>query len=63
MTERKIAIGERSFEVQLTQEADDSDGEVFVALCMDPDLVSQGRTEEEAIAMLREAIELYFTED
>ncbi len=32
----------------------------FVARCPDPDIASQGRTEEEALANLREALELHF---
>lgn len=32
----------------------------FVAQCLEVDVVSQGQTEEEALANLREALELYF---
>lgn len=34
----------------------------FVARCLDPDVASDGDTEEEALANLREALELYFEE-
>lgn len=33
---------------------------VFVARCLDIEVASDGATEEEAIANLREALELYF---
>lgn len=32
----------------------------FVAQCLDVDVASQGETEEEALANLREALELHF---
>ncbi|MFL5758705.1 MAG: type II toxin-antitoxin system HicB family antitoxin [Thermomicrobiales bacterium] len=32
----------------------------FVAQCLEIDVASQGETEEEALANLREALELYF---
>lgn len=32
----------------------------FIAQCAQVDVASQGRTEEEALANLREALELYF---
>lgn len=33
---------------------------VFVARCLDVEVASDGATEEEAVANLREALELYF---
>ncbi|GAC1396606.1 MAG: hypothetical protein NVSMB56_11420 [Pyrinomonadaceae bacterium] len=33
----------------------------FVAQCVEVDVASQGRTEAEALANLREALELHFT--
>lgn len=36
------------------------EGEWFVAQCLEVDVASQGETEEEALANLKEAIELYF---
>jgi len=33
----------------------------YVAQCLEIDVASQGKTEEEALANLREALELYFT--
>ena len=36
------------------------DGDWYVAQCAEVDVASQGRTEEEAVANLREALELYF---
>lgn len=33
---------------------------LFVARCLDIDVASDGATDEEAVANLREAIELYF---
>ncbi len=36
------------------------EGDVFVAQCLDVDVASQGASEEEALANLQEALELYF---
>ena len=36
------------------------EGEWFVAQCLDVDVASQGETEPEALAALREALELHF---
>jgi predicted RNase H-like HicB family nuclease len=36
------------------------EGEWFVSQCLDVDIASQGRTEEEALENLREALELHF---
>lgn len=36
------------------------EGDWFVSQCLDVDVASQGRTEEEALANLREALELHF---
>jgi len=36
------------------------EGEWFVSQCLDVDVASQGQTEEEALANLREALELHF---
>ena len=36
------------------------DGEWYVARCLDVEVASQGRTIDEALANLREALELYF---
>lgn len=38
------------------------EGEWFVAQCIEVDVASQGRTKQEALANLREALELYFEE-
>jgi predicted RNase H-like HicB family nuclease len=46
----------RQFRASVWQE-----GEWFVAQCLDVDVVSQGPTESEALAALREAVELHFT--
>jgi len=45
----------RTFTASITRE-----GEWFVAQCLEVDVASQGETEEEALANLREALELYF---
>jgi predicted RNase H-like HicB family nuclease len=37
------------------------EGRWFVAQCLEVDVASQGKTEEEALANLKEAMELYFT--
>jgi predicted RNase H-like HicB family nuclease len=44
----------RRFTAVITKEE-----ELFVALCLELDVASQGRSLEEALANLREAIELY----
>ena len=36
------------------------EGDWFVAQCLDVDIASQGRSEEEALANLREALALHF---
>jgi predicted RNase H-like HicB family nuclease len=38
------------------------EGDWFVSQCLDLDIASQGKTEEEALANLREALELHFEE-
>jgi len=45
----------RSFSATVWRE-----GDWFVSQCLDVDVASQGETEEEALANLREALELYF---
>jgi len=37
------------------------EGTWFIAQCLDVDVASQGHSEDEAIANLRDALELYFT--
>ena len=38
------------------------EGRWFVAQCLEVDVASQGRTEKQALANLREALELHFEE-
>jgi hypothetical protein len=38
-----------------------SEGKWFVAQCLDVDVASQGKSEEEALAALKEALQLHFT--
>jgi predicted RNase H-like HicB family nuclease len=38
------------------------EGDWFVAQCLEVDVASQGKTEEEALANLPEALELHFEE-
>ncbi|MCX8103793.1 MAG: type II toxin-antitoxin system HicB family antitoxin [Candidatus Bipolaricaulota bacterium] len=45
----------RTFKAAVWQE-----GDWFVAQCLDVDIASQGKTEEEALNNLREALELHF---
>ena len=45
----------REFSAVVTREDD-----LFVAQCLDVDVASQGASEEEALANLREALESYF---
>jgi predicted RNase H-like HicB family nuclease len=39
------------------------DGEWYVARCLEVEVASQGRTIDEALANLREALELYFEDE
>lgn len=39
------------------------DGEWFVARCLEVEVASQGETVDEALANLREALELFFEDD
>jgi len=50
-------MSKTSFKASVWQE-----GEWFVAQCLDVDVASQGRTKEETLDNLREAIELHFEE-
>jgi predicted RNase H-like HicB family nuclease len=45
----------RTFTASISQE-----GEMFIAQCLEIDVASQGKSEDDAIANLREALELYF---
>ena len=45
----------RTFNASVSKE-----GDWYVAQCLEIDLASQGETEEDALANLREALELYF---
>jgi predicted RNase H-like HicB family nuclease len=45
----------RTFSASVWQE-----GPWFVAQCLDVDVASQGRSKDEALANLKEALELYF---
>ena len=38
------------------------EGDWFVAQCLDVDVASQGHSEDEALAALKEALELHFEE-
>ena len=38
------------------------EGEWYIAQCIEVDVASQGKTKEEALANLREALELHFEE-
>lgn len=38
------------------------EGDWFVSQCLEVDVASQGKTEEEALTNLKEALELYFEE-
>ena len=51
----KIAGMKRSFAATVWRE-----GDWFVSQCLEVDVASQGETEEEALANLKEALELYF---
>jgi predicted RNase H-like HicB family nuclease len=38
------------------------EGEWFISQCLEIDIASQGKTEEESLSNLREALELHFEE-
>jgi predicted RNase H-like HicB family nuclease len=48
---------ERTFTASVSKE-----GTCFVAQCLEVDIASQGKSEAEALANLREALELHFEE-
>ena len=48
---------DRTFTASVSRE-----GSWFVAQCVEVDVASQGETEEQALANLREALELHFEE-
>ncbi len=50
-------MSKTSFKATVWQE-----GEWYVAQCLDVDVASKGRTKEEALENLKEAIELHFEE-
>lgn len=50
-------MSETSFKASVCQK-----GEWYVAQCLDVDVASRGRTKEEALENLKEAIELHFEE-
>jgi predicted RNase H-like HicB family nuclease len=54
--ERLVPIG-----LEYAGEVTEEDGG-FVARCLNPEVASDGATPEEALANLREALELYFDE-
>lgn len=51
-----VTLMVRRFSAVVTQE----EGGVYVAQCLDVDVASHGDSPDEAVAMLREALELYF---
>lgn len=53
---------ENMSEVELTA-AITQEGSWFVARCLEVEVASQGRTAEESLANLREALELYFEDE
>lgn len=53
----KIADMKHSFAATVWRE-----GDWYVSQCLEVDIASQGETEEEALANLKEALELYFEE-
>ncbi|MFQ5852315.1 MAG: type II toxin-antitoxin system HicB family antitoxin [Candidatus Binatia bacterium] len=48
---------EKTFTASVSRE-----GNLFIAQCVEVDVASQGRSEEEALTNLREALELHFEE-
>lgn len=55
-----MKLGTRTFTVKLQK---DPDSEWYAVRCVElPEAISQGRTEEEALANIREAIELVLEE-
>jgi predicted RNase H-like HicB family nuclease len=50
-----MAVMKRTFAARVWRE-----GNWYVSQCLDVDVASQGESEEEALANLKEALELYF---
>jgi len=50
-----MSVMKRKFTARIQRE-----GDWFVAQCLEVDVASQGRTEEEALENLKEALSLYF---
>lgn len=55
---RNLSLIPRLFTAVISRE-----GKLYVALAPDVDVASQGETIEEALANLKEALELYFEDD
>lgn len=51
-------MSKRELEIVVYQE-----GDAFVAQCLNVDVASDGKTEQEAVANIREALELYFEDE
>jgi predicted RNase H-like HicB family nuclease len=54
-----FVIGEQPMAKNLYTAILEREGDVYVALCPDLDIASQGKTVEEATANLKEAVELF----
>ena len=55
ISESRLTTMKQRFTASVSRE-----GEWYVAQCLEVDVASQGETEDEALANLREALELYF---
>lgn len=55
-----MAASKKTHDTQRLTAAVTPEDDMFVAQCIEVDVVSQGNTVEEALANLKEALELYF---
>lgn len=61
MSEHTITVDGKKLKVSITKHK--RDGGIHVAQCADPNVASQGETEEKALASITEALGLYFEKE
>ena len=52
--------GSQTMKTQTFTASISQEGEMFIAQCLEIDVASQGKSEDDAVANLKEALELYF---
>lgn len=56
----RYSEGSQSMKTQTFTASISQEGEMFIAQCLEVDVASQGKSEDEAVENLKEALELYF---